>query len=168
MRSISSQWLTHWGRMTHICVTYLAIIASDNDLSPSRRQAIIWISAGILLIGPLGTNCTFLFKNMHLKMSSGKWRPSCLGLNVSMMWCLLLEKCKRITISSRHNVFGRVNSICTNQKTKHIVNCMRNSRSLYKRMYNSHVASVSDPMTKHIPSSIKLEDVFTRLHQLVV
>ena len=31
-------------------------IGSDNGLSPSRHQAIIWINAGILLIGPIGTN----------------------------------------------------------------------------------------------------------------
>ena len=42
--------------MTHICVGNLTIIGSDNGLSPRRRQAIIWINAGILLIGPLGTN----------------------------------------------------------------------------------------------------------------
>ena len=61
-----------------------------NGLSPNRRQAIIWTNAGILLIEPLGTNFneilieihTFSFKKMHLKMSSGKWRPFCLGLNV--------------------------------------------------------------------------------------
>ena len=36
------QWdLTHWGRMTHICVSKLTIIASDNGLSPGWRQAII-------------------------------------------------------------------------------------------------------------------------------
>ena len=33
--------LTHWGRVTHICVSKLIIIGSDNGLSPSRRQAII-------------------------------------------------------------------------------------------------------------------------------
>ena len=48
--------LTHWGRVTLICVSKLTIIGSDNGLSPGRRQAIIWINAGILLIGPLGTN----------------------------------------------------------------------------------------------------------------
>ena len=48
--------LTHWGRVTHICVVELAIIDSDNGLSPGRRQPIIWTNAGILLIGPLGTN----------------------------------------------------------------------------------------------------------------
>ena len=75
--------------MTHICVSKLAIIASDNGLSPGRRQAIIWTNAGLLLIGTLGTNfseilCkvhTFSFKKINLKMSSGKWRPFCLGLN---------------------------------------------------------------------------------------
>ena len=40
--------LTHWGRVTHICVGNLTIIGSDNGLSPGRRQAIIWTSAGIL------------------------------------------------------------------------------------------------------------------------
>ena len=82
--------LTHWGRVTHICVGKLTIIGSDNGLSPGRRQAIIWTNAGILLIGPLGTNFsetliaieTLLFKKMHLKISSAKWRPFCLVLNV--------------------------------------------------------------------------------------
>ena len=52
------QWgsLTHWGRVTHICVNKLTIIGSDNGLSPGRRQAIIWTNAGIVLIGPMGTN----------------------------------------------------------------------------------------------------------------
>ena len=82
--------LTHWGRVTHICVAKLTIIGSDNGLSPDRRQAIIWTNAGMLLIGPLGTNLseilieilTFSFKKMRLKVSSAKRRPSCLGLNV--------------------------------------------------------------------------------------
>ena len=75
--------------MTHICVGNLTIIGSDNGLSPDRRQAIIWTSAGSLLIGPLGTNFseiligiqTFSFTKMHLKMSA-KWRPFCPSLNV--------------------------------------------------------------------------------------
>ena len=75
--------LTHWGRVTHICVGKLTIIGSDNGLSPERRQAIIWTNAGILLIWSLGTNVseivigiqTFSFMKMHLKMSSAKWLP---------------------------------------------------------------------------------------------
>ena len=38
--------------MTHICVSKLYIIGSDNGLSPGRRHAIILTSADILLIGP--------------------------------------------------------------------------------------------------------------------
>ena len=76
--------LTHWGRVTHICVVKLTIIDSDNGSSPGRCQAIIWTNAGILFIGPLRTNFseilaeiyTFSFKKMHLKMS-GEWQPFC-------------------------------------------------------------------------------------------
>ena len=39
--SLGLNVLTHWGRVTHICVGELPIIGSDNDLSPERRQAII-------------------------------------------------------------------------------------------------------------------------------
>ena len=87
--------LTHWGRVMHICVGKLTIIGSDNGLLPGWCQAIIWTNAGILLIWPLGTNFneilfgfqTFSFKEMHLKMSSAKWRPFCLGLNVLRICC---------------------------------------------------------------------------------
>ena len=82
--------LTHWGRVTHIYVSKLTIIGSDNGLPPDRRQAIIWTNAGIWLIRTLGTNFSeilseihsFSFKKMHLKMSSAKWQPFCLNLNV--------------------------------------------------------------------------------------
>ena len=74
----------------YICVGNLTLIGPDNGLSPGRRQAIIWINAGILLIGPWETNFseiligiqTFSLKKMHFKMSSAKWHPFCLGLNV--------------------------------------------------------------------------------------
>ena len=83
---------THWGRVTHICVGKLTIIGSDNGLSPERRQAIIWTSAVILSIGPLGTNFseiwieirTFSFEKLHLKTSAAKWRLFYLGLNELM------------------------------------------------------------------------------------
>ena len=76
--------------MTHICLSKLSIIGSDNGLSPGRRQAIIWTNAGMLFIGHLRTNFNeilikmykFSFKKMYLKMLSGKWQPFCLGLNV--------------------------------------------------------------------------------------
>ena len=91
---IRHHYLTHWGRVTHICVGNLTIIGSDNGLSPGRHQAIIWTNAGILLIGPLGTNfnemlieiLTFSFMKMRLKVSSAKRRPFCLGLNELKEW----------------------------------------------------------------------------------
>ena len=42
----------------HICVSELGSISSDNGLSPHRRQALVWVNAGILLIWPLGVNLT--------------------------------------------------------------------------------------------------------------
>ena len=81
--------LTHWGRVTDICVSKLTIISSDNE-----PMVILWTNAEILLIGPLGTNFseilieigTFSFKKMHLKVSSAKRRPFCLCLNLLIGW----------------------------------------------------------------------------------
>ena len=98
----------------HICVGKLIFIGSDNGLSPDRCQAIIWPNAGLLLIGPLGTNFSenliriqsFSFKKMHLKMSSAKWRPFCYGINVLNKWkpprsCLAtpdaISKCQQLS-----------------------------------------------------------------------
>ena len=86
--------LTHWGRVTHMCVSKLTTIGSDNGLSPGRRQAIIWTNDGILLIRTLGKNFSeilneihaFSFKKMHSKMSSAKWRLFRLGLNELTHW----------------------------------------------------------------------------------
>ena len=81
--------LTHWGRVTHICVSNLTIIGSENGLSPGRRQPIIWTTAGMLLIGPLGTNFNLIlleihtfslknpFNNIVWKMAAILSRPQC-------------------------------------------------------------------------------------------
>ena len=47
--------LTHWCRVTHICVGKLIMIGSDNGLSLDRHRAIIWTNFGLLSIGPLRT-----------------------------------------------------------------------------------------------------------------
>ena len=88
--------LTHWGRATHIYVGKLTIIGSDNGLSPGRRQAIIWTNAGILLIGPLGTNSSQNFnrssnifiqenalENVVCEMASILSRPQCVNWKTS-------------------------------------------------------------------------------------
>ena len=85
-------------RPSDVYMRQLTIIGSDKGLSPSQLQATIWTNTGILLIGPLGTNFkemlieirAFPSKKMHLKMSPGRRRPSCLGLN------MLITKTSRI------------------------------------------------------------------------
>ena len=88
--------LTHWGRVTHICVSKLTIISS----------------VGILFIGPLGITFseiligiqTFSFKKMHLQMSSAKFRPSFLGLNVLTQWSRVTQICvDKLTIMCSDN-----------------------------------------------------------------
>ena len=117
--------LTHWGRVTHICVGEPTIIGSDNGLSPDRRQAIIWTNAGILLIGPLGTYFseiltgiqTFSFRKMHLKMSSAKWRPFCLGFNVlTTKSDILISKSRWLSLVQNYTGFSKW--VLTHRKPK--------------------------------------------------
>ena len=90
--------------MTHICVSKLTIIGSDNGLSPARRQAIIWTNAGILLIRPLGTNFNemwieiliFSFMKMRLNVSSAKWRPFCLNVLKTLTYDLSMSKISKM------------------------------------------------------------------------
>ena len=110
--------------MTHICVSKLTIIGSDNGLSPDRRQAIIGTNAGLFLIGPLGANfseilikmLTFSLKKMRLKVSSAKRRPFCLGVNVlthvfmavlSLWWESLFAERARSKILTRDTPIAR-------------------------------------------------------------
>ena len=90
----------------HICVSKLTTIVSDNGFSPGQCQVIIWTNTGILSIGLLGMKFNeilikipqFLFKKMHLKMSSARYYSFCLKLNVLTLW-------------------GRVTHICVNKLT---------------------------------------------------
>ena len=80
--------LTHWGRVTHICISKLTTIGSDNGLPPGRHQAIIWSNAGMLLSSTLGTIFSekrnwyiFIqanaFENVVWKMAAILSRPQC-------------------------------------------------------------------------------------------
>ena len=124
--------------MTHICVSKLTIIGSDNCLSPERRQANVWTNAGILLIGTLGTNFseilreihTFSFKKMHLKTSSAKRRPFCFGLNMLNIGIVPAYRCLPGPLSvyqgSLHNPWCKANikNVKLSQGIKRIIELM--------------------------------------------
>ena len=120
--------LTHWGRVTHMCVSKLTIIGSDNGLSPDRRQAIIWINAGILLIGPLGTNFseivieiqTFSSKRIRLKMSSATCCSFRLGLNVLISNYILCIMWDEWSIHSQFSTVQPLNFGIGNRFIPHI------------------------------------------------
>ena len=78
--------LTHWGRVTHICVSKLTIIGSDNGLSPGRRQAIIWTNAGILLYTP------------WVKLQWNNWN-SCIFIKKCIWKCRLENRVQFVSAS---------------------------------------------------------------------
>ena len=74
--------------MAHIYVHKLPIFGSDG-LSPGRHQIIIWISAGILLIGALGTNFSEIFIEIYIfSFKKCLWKL-CPGLNVLSDSCCI-------------------------------------------------------------------------------
>ena len=81
--------LIHWGRVTHIYISKLTIIGSDNDLSPARRHAIIWTSAGILSVGPLGINYSEILIKIHIDFHSSKciWKYQEIGKHFVSAFC---------------------------------------------------------------------------------
>ena len=100
--------LTRRDRVTYMYASEnWVMIGSDNGLSPIRHQVIISTNAGISLIRSLGSNISLngksyiLSTKMHLKMSSGRRRPFCLGLNVQSHDALWLWSYVRSWQSSR-------------------------------------------------------------------
>ena len=102
--------LTHWGRVMHPCVGKLTIIGSDNGLSPGRPQAIIWTNAGILLIGPLGTNFSEILKrnsNIFIQENVLENVVCEMASILSRPWCvkyIILRTIKKMT-SLTHAIF---------------------------------------------------------------
>ena len=99
--SIAEFVLTHWSRVTHICVGNLTIIGSDNGLSPGRRQTSIRTNAVILLIRTLGTNFSEIWSEIHVfslkenafesvvcEIASILSRPQC--VNLFLWWFVVL------------------------------------------------------------------------------
>ena len=109
--------------MTHICVSKLTSIGSDNALSPGRRQAIIWTKAGILSNGPLEINFSEIVNGIHLfslkkntfenvvwKMVAILFRPQCVKVSSYLLMYHKRMQGQYIFLSPRHPVIsGAVN-----------------------------------------------------------
>ena len=129
--------LTHWGQVTHICVSKLTTIGSDNGLSPGRCQAIIWINARILFIQTLGTNCSeilgkihsFSFKKMQLKMLSAKGH----------LFSLSLNELTQATCMGHHGDTGAITSIVSiSTQSKETVNKIKDYPNIFSCNSNSN------------------------------
>ena len=103
--------LTQWGWETHICVTKLTIMGPDNGFLPDWCQAIIWTNAGILLIGPLGTNFSEISIKIHTVFFFSRkciwkvvWNMAAifLGLNVLKWTPLMLMWIWHLTVSCKY------------------------------------------------------------------
>ena len=87
--------LSHWGRVTHICISKLTIIVSDNGLSPNQRQAIIWANDGCNIVHwALGNELQWnLNRNLHIFIQENlfeKYRLENFGHFVSASMCYML------------------------------------------------------------------------------
>ena len=83
-----SAGLTNCDRVTHICVSKLTTIGSDNGLSPGRCQAIIWTDARILLTGSLGINFHEIFIEINNFLAATKQLNEWFSPSVCLSVCL--------------------------------------------------------------------------------
>ena len=138
-----SNSLTHWGRATHICVSKLIIIGSDNGLSPIRCQAIIWTNAGMLSTGTLGTNFSEKLSEIHT-----------LSFKQNVFWKLvaILSRAQCVRHHNRFNAFE--------EYKKFTVLCIIILLTLW-RMADANISSYGRGLGMSVvePSSEKYSDV---------
>ena len=96
--------------MTYICINKPTSICSDNGLSYDRCQAIISTSAGILLIGPVGTNFSEILigiqnEHFHSRKCIWKCRVKNGGHFVWASMCQWMWYWKDIDKGTRLNIF---------------------------------------------------------------
>ena len=99
--------LTHWGRVTHVCVGNLTIIGSDNGLSPGGRShnlnqcwnIVNWTPRNNLLWNVNRNSYIFIhenqFENVVWKMAAILSLPQCVKrksvLGIKFLCCLYLN-----------------------------------------------------------------------------
>ena len=152
--------LTHWGRVTLICVSKLTTIGSEKGLSPGRRQAMSWTNVLILLSRTLENKFQwnlkqiykFSFKKMHLKMSSAKWRQFCLGLNVLKYVALNWKYIARSLVCNKMSQIEQ----CIFSVTRNLLEIMLN-------VLESHDAELKECSEKKLQQVIQLHGDNTSL-----
>ena len=83
-------FFTHWGRVTHKCVSKLTIMGPDNGLSPGRHHHlnqcwnIVNSTLGNKLQWNLNRNSNNFIQENAFESVVWKWRPFCLGPNELM------------------------------------------------------------------------------------
>ena len=97
--------------MMYICVIKLTTVASDNGLLPGQCQAIIWINAGILLIGPLGSNFSEILIEIHIFIQENAF------VNLVCKMAAVLSLPQRVNISL--HIYKRDGIICTDFNIYH-------------------------------------------------
>ena len=149
--------LTHWGRVTHICVGKLTIIGSENGLSPGRRQAIIWTNAGILLIEPLGTNFS---ENSPGQFARDKWISGTMG-----QW---RGKCFHLMTSSWSSLYIYLNKASHSKiECKRLLNCSKylsTDPKLFFYWWCRPICSKADSYDKGINKQIVYGTLYIPLH----
>ena len=94
-------------------------VGTDNGLALNRRQAIIYTNAWLFSIGPLERNFSeilikiskFPFTQMHLKISSAKWRPFSPGRDELRADSISIKASYRKILQSREICVGIVRSL---------------------------------------------------------
>ena len=90
-------WLTHWGRVTHICVSKLTIIGSDQPV-PSHCGSQYWNIVNLTLRNKLQCNIYLFFFTVSFKNAFGiaVWKmeviwswPQCVD-TYAIMWLFIL------------------------------------------------------------------------------
>ena len=67
--------ITHWDRVTHICISKQTFIGPGNGLSPGRRQAFIWTSAAMLWIRTPWANFNEMLNEIYtLSFKKNSWK----------------------------------------------------------------------------------------------
>ena len=151
------------------------IIDSGNGLSPVRRQAFTWTTAGLLSIRLLGTGFSkiwmafnyFHFKKMLLKMSSAKWWPFCPWGYELIKFCwmpllIVMNKAHQSQEKTREIAYGSVISDCSLSKCLSTLIILISVNWGWEKMTALFQAIFSNAF-----SWINMEGFCLRLHQIL-